>query len=155
MARKKDSVSNRHAILKELSDAMIALNAAKARLRPSLVRVKSENRRGELDQVEESLEKAEYLLDKLSLRLNTLIVSGVLDWKSLALIREVMKRLTSLAVVDPSIMSYISRADDLIAKAWGDFDIPQEPGASDLVTINDEVKKILDEAERAVKSRRA
>ncbi|MFP3264609.1 MAG: hypothetical protein RXO54_02100 [Acidilobus sp.] len=142
----------------ELMEAQKSLLSARLRLKRDLERMRGLKGDEGTKAVEESLETLDLILERLSLRIETLVVTGVVDWKGIATIATVVKKLMyEYNYLDPGITREISEAGEALSRVWMGF----EPSASEdlkegeLATVDEEAKKVIEEAEAMIRKERS
>ena len=139
-------------------NARVAVAKALSAVRQSLLKVKIQERRLEMivkrdpiaRSVLENLYEVEHLLEFVSLRLETLAVTGIVPLNELKVPLKVLKKVTEvLGGSPPDILSLLSQAEEALKEAFENHiyaSAPQEMFLSSTESLNRDVENILNEA---------
>ncbi|MGC9209725.1 MAG: hypothetical protein ACP5FT_00410 [Acidilobus sp.] len=94
-----------------------------------------------------------YILERVYLRLNTLFVASYLDWRSLALLANTLKHaVSSLNNLPPEVTSQLMALEGLLYDLWAGVEAPPgEEAERQLTQVNDEARRIIQEAQEAAR----
>lgn len=154
--RRKRSQLDPHRARLALIESMRAVLVAKARVEQERLWLarRTTNRDAAYGQLAAQLYALELVLERVYLRLNTLVVGGYLDWRSLALtaglVRQALGRYGHLS---PDITSQLARVEADLTQLWASVEPPVGEGGSLIADVNEEVQKVLREAELAAQGR--
>ena len=117
--------------------------------------VKRLQRMGEDEQASElarALTRLQLALERVSVRLETLAVTGLVSAEELSVVREVVRALsTEYSTVIPGIMSSLQEIERAVAEAAAAAGVELEPPGSG--RVGEAARRILEEAERAAEER--
>ena len=154
--RRKRSQPDPHRARLALIESMRAVMAAKARVEQERLWLarRASNRDAAYGHLAAQLYALELVLERVYLRLNTLVVGGYLDWRSLALtaglVRQALGRYGHLS---PDITSQLARVEADLTQLWASVEPPVDEGGGLMADVNEEVQKVLREAELAAQGR--
>ncbi|WP_148217089.1 hypothetical protein [Acidilobus saccharovorans] len=98
----------------------------------------------------------DWLLEWALLKVQTLITVGLVNWREVATVMNVVKKvMQEYSYLDPRIEEEISGAEESLSRAWMNIEpsLPEEFSEKDLTSIEEEAKKVIKEAEMVAKSR--
>ncbi|MGC9071381.1 MAG: hypothetical protein ACP5HK_01590 [Acidilobus sp.] len=142
-----------------LIEAMKSVVIAKTKVELEISRLSRYSQAGDaaVSQALTQLYTLEYVLERIYLRLNTLVVASYLDWASLALMVNMLKHAISrLGHLPPEIASQLIAIEGALYDLWANVEGPTDEDAErQLAQANDEARKIIAEAEEAAKRSRS
>ncbi len=139
-------------------NARVAVAKALSAVRQSLLKVKIQERRLEMvvkkdpiaRSILENLYEVEHLLEFVSLRLETLAVTGIIPLNELKVPLKVLKKVTEvLGGSPPDILSLLSQAEEALKEAFESHmyvSTPQDMLLDSTESLNRDVENILNEA---------
>lgn len=154
--KKSQPADLRRQALDNLVKAQAYLINAKKSVRYSIARLRSYSQGSEVRQMEEALNALDWLLDWALLKVQTLITIGLVNWREVAMVMNVVKKvMQDYSYLDPRIEEEISGAEESLSRAWMSIEpsLPEGFSDRDLMSIDEEAKKVIREAESVARSR--
>lgn len=154
--KKSQPTDSRRQVLDDLVKAQMYLINARKSVRNSMVRLRAYSKENELKQMEDTLNALDWLLEWALLKVQTLITVGLVNWREVATVMNVVKKvMQEYSYLDPRIEEEISGAEESLSRAWMNIEpsLPEEFSEKDLTSIEEEAKKVIKEAEMVAKSR--
>ena len=154
--RRRRSQTDPHRTRLALIESMRAVMAAKVRVEQERLWLarRTLGRGAAYSQLAAQLYALEMVLERIYLRLNTLIVGGYLDWRSLALTAGLVRQsLGRYGHLSPDITSQLARIEADLTQLWASVEAPADEGNNVMADVNEEIQRVLREAEQAALSR--
>ncbi len=147
--RRRRATYDPHRARLGLIESMRAVMAARNRVEQERLRLmrRSLGKSAADGQVVARLYLLESLLERVYLRLNTLIVGGYIDWRSLALtVGLVRQALSRYGHLSPDITSQLAKIEGDLTQLWASVEAPAEEDVG-MSSVDSEVQRIVKEAE--------
>jgi hypothetical protein len=157
LPRKKQDLNPRE-LRSQLLELLRLVSVAKGKVEREEWRLRSLARGREevLGQLLLQLYAIERLLEMISLRLNTLIVVGYVDWRSIALAMDLVRQtLARYRGLPPELTSQLATMQTYLTNIWAGIEgsLGDEVSPTALSEVRGEASKVIEEAEEEARRR--